>query len=91
MKEKWDSQKDEHGKQKYLKMRQKGKKEVAKAKNKAYWELYERLDTEEGENDLYWLARQRDQAWKDVQQVWVIKKKGSIVRSADSESGSAAE
>ena len=33
--------------------------EVAKAKNKAYDELYEGLDTNKGENTLYLLARQR--------------------------------
>ena len=51
-------------------MRHKAKKQVAK---KAYDELYERLDTKEGENYLYNLARQRDRAGKDVQQARVIK------------------
>ena len=53
--------------------RSKAKREVAKAKNKAYDELYEKLDTKEGEKDLYRLARQRDRAGKDVLQVQVIK------------------
>lgn len=34
-----------------------------------------RLDTKEGENDFYILARQRGQAGKDVQQVRLIKDK----------------
>lgn len=54
-------------------MRRKAKKEVAKAKEKAYDKLYEKLNTEEGEKDLYRLARQRDRAGKDVPQVRVIK------------------
>ena len=34
-----------------------------------------RLDTKEGENDLYQLVRQKDGSWEDVQQVWIIKDK----------------
>ena len=49
------------------------KREVAKAKEKADDELYEKLETKEGEKELYRLARQRDRASKDVQQVRVIK------------------
>ncbi|KAK3566616.1 hypothetical protein QTP86_001541 [Hemibagrus guttatus] len=45
--------------------------EVSKAKQKAFDELYTRLDTREGQKDLYILARDRD--GKDVQQVRVIK------------------
>ena len=54
-------------------MRRDAKKEVAKAKSKAYDELYEGLDTKEGENTLYRLARQRHQAGKDVQQIRMMK------------------
>ena len=50
-----------------------GEEEVAKAKSKAYDELYEELDTKEGEKTLYRLARQRHQAGKDVQQVRMMK------------------
>ncbi|KAG2466365.1 MSH3 protein, partial [Polypterus senegalus] len=47
--------------------------------------LYDRLDTKEGENDLHRLARQRDRAGKDVQQVMVIKDKdGSVLTSEES-------
>ncbi|KAF7700170.1 hypothetical protein HF521_003128, partial [Silurus meridionalis] len=49
------------------------KRDVAKAKEKAYEELYVKLDNKEGENDLYRLARQRDRAGKDVLQVRAIK------------------
>ena len=42
---------------------------MAKAKQWAYDGVYERLDTKEGINDLYLLARQRDGAGKDMQQV----------------------
>ncbi|KAG2468150.1 ALLC Allantoicase, partial [Polypterus senegalus] len=67
-KKKWDSQRDAESRQEYKEIRRKVKREVAKAKEKAYDELYERLDTKEREKDLYQLARQRDQAGKDLLQ-----------------------
>ena len=43
------------------------------AKRRAYDNLCARLETKEGEKELYRLARQRDRAGKDVQHVRVIK------------------
>ena len=43
------------------------------AKERAYDNLYARLETKEGEKELYRLARPRDGAGKDVQHVMVIK------------------
>ena len=43
------------------------------AKGRVYDDLYARLETKEGEKELYRLARQRDRAGKDVQYVRVIK------------------
>ncbi|KAK3511475.1 hypothetical protein QTP70_008958 [Hemibagrus guttatus] len=61
------------------------KREVSKAKQKAYEELYTRLDTREGQKDLYRLARQRDRDGKDVQQVRVIKDRdGRVLTSEES-------
>ena len=57
-KKRWDIQRDEESKPEYKEMRREMKKEVAKAKSKPYDELYEGLDTTEGENTLYRLARQ---------------------------------
>ena len=51
----------------------KAKKAVVMAKQRAYDNLYKRLETKEGEKELYRLARQRDRAGKDVQHVRVIK------------------
>ncbi|KAF7710733.1 hypothetical protein HF521_009605, partial [Silurus meridionalis] len=66
-------------------MRQQVKRDVAKAKEKAYEELYKRLDTKEGEKDLYRLARQRDRAGKDVLQVRAIKDgEGNVLTSEES-------
>ena len=43
------------------------------AKGCVYDDLYARLETKEGEKELYRLARQRDRAGKDVQHMRVIK------------------
>ena len=51
----------------------KAKKAVAMAKGRVYDDLYVRLETKEGEKELYRLARQRDRAGNDVQHVRVIK------------------
>ena len=55
------------------------KREVAKAKHKAYEELYDRLDTKEVK------TRQRNQAGKDVQHMRLIKDRdGKIITSEES-------
>ena len=62
----------------------KAKKAVAMAKRCAYDDLYARLETKEGEKELYRLARQRDRAEKDVQHVRVIKdKNGNVMVSSE--------
>ena len=78
-KKRWDMQRDEESKQGYKEMRREAKKEVAKAKNNAYDELYQELDSKEGERTLYRLARKRHQAGKDVQQVRMMKDKDGKV------------
>ena len=46
--------------------------------------LYQRLETKEGEKELYSLARQRDKAGKDVQHVRVIKdEKGNVMANSE--------
>ena len=77
-KKRWDRQRDEESKQEYKEM-QEAKKEVARARRKAYDELYEGLETTEGDNTLYQLAIQRHQAGKDVQHVRMMKDKDGNV------------
>ena len=72
-KKKWDRLGDNKSKQQYKESSRKTKQEVAKAKDEACDELYKRLNTKEGEKDLYRLARQKNRAEKDVQQVRAIK------------------
>ena len=69
----WDKIKNENSKQIYKEKKNKAKKAVAMAKGPAYDNLYARLETKEGEKELYRLARQRDRAGKDVQHVRIIK------------------
>ncbi|KAK3553841.1 hypothetical protein QTP70_012189 [Hemibagrus guttatus] len=84
-KKKWDMDRTEENRQEYKESQCREKREVSKAKQKAYDELYTRLDTREGENDLYRLARQRDRDGKDVQQVRLIKDRdGRVLTSEES-------
>ncbi|XP_051784638.1 uncharacterized protein LOC127528037 [Erpetoichthys calabaricus] len=53
MAKKWDNQRDAGSRQEYKEIRHMVKREVVKAKEKVYDELYERLDAKEGEKDLY--------------------------------------
>ena len=68
-----DKIRDENTKKIYKEKKSKAKKAVTMAKGRAYDNLYARLETKEGEKELYRLARQRDRADKDVQHVRVIK------------------
>ena len=52
-KKNWDNQRNEENNQEYKDMCHKVKRVIAKAKRKAFDELYEKLDTKEGEKDLY--------------------------------------
>ncbi|KAK3506307.1 hypothetical protein QTP70_001252 [Hemibagrus guttatus] len=84
-KKKWDMDRTEENRQEYKELQHRVKREVSKAKQKAYEELYTRLDTREREKDLYRLARQRDRDGKDVQQVRVIKDRdGRVLTSEES-------
>ena len=69
----WDKIKDENTKKIYKEKKSKAKKAVGIARKRAYDNLYARLETKEGEKELYRLTRQRDKAEKDVQHVRVLK------------------
>ncbi|KAK3510361.1 hypothetical protein QTP70_005658 [Hemibagrus guttatus] len=82
-KKKWDMDRTEENRQEYKELQRRVKREESKAKQKAYDELYTRLDAREGEKDLYRLARQRDRDGKDVQQVRVIKDRDGRVLTSE--------
>ena len=75
----WDKIRDENTKKMYKEKKNKAKKAVAMTKGRVYDNLYARLETKEGEKELYRLARQRNRAGKDVQHVRVIKDENSNV------------
>ncbi|XP_065658442.1 uncharacterized protein LOC136082952 [Hydra vulgaris] len=84
-KKNWHLQQDEESRQKYKEMCGKTKRAVAKAKEKAYSNLYEKLNTKEGEKDLFRLAKQRNRDVQDVQQVRMINDKdGNVLSSEES-------
>ena len=74
-----DKIRDENTKKIYKKKKSKAKKAVAMAKERAYDNFYARLETKEGEKELYKLTRQRYKAGKGVQHVRVIKNKNGDV------------
>ena len=59
----------------YNEMKSKARKPVAMAKLRAYDDLYARLETKEGDKELYRLARQRDGAGKDEEHMRNFKNK----------------
>ena len=59
----------------YKTARKQAKREVVKARNKTYEELYEKLETQKWENEVFKIAKQRNRQTKNVQQVRVIKSK----------------
>ena len=56
----WDTMRDDASTLAYKTARKQAKREVAKARNKAYKELYEKLETKKGENKLFKIAKQRN-------------------------------
>ena len=60
-------------KERYKKAKKKAKRTVAKVKNKAFQDLYKRLETKEGVNEVFQIAKQRNKNGQDVQQVKVVK------------------
>ena len=69
----------------YVSRRKEAKREVAKAKEDAYKDLYAKLETKEGEKDLFRIAKQRDKASKDIQHVRVIKDATGELLTGESE------
>jgi hypothetical protein len=49
---------------------------VSETRDKAYAELYQKLDTKEGKNDVYKMIKVRERKIKDFNQVKYIKDRG---------------
>ena len=57
----------------YMTARKEAKREVAKARNKEYEKVYERLETRDWQNELFKMEKQSDIQSKDAHQVRVFK------------------
>ena len=64
----------------YIQKKSKAKKALAMAKERAYDNLYARLETNEGDKELHRLTRQKDRTGKDVQYVRFLKdENGNVI------------
>ncbi|GKA25897.1 hypothetical protein Tco_0712006 [Tanacetum coccineum] len=68
-------------KERYKAIKREAKEAVARAKDKAYEELYKRLDSKEGANDIYKIAKARERKRRDIGNVRYIKDKGGRTHS----------
>src|SRR5262249_4778932 len=71
----WFVQKTDENWQKYVAARRAAKKAVAEARADHYQDLYEQLDTEEGEKSIYRLAKARTRAAQDIDHYMCVKGK----------------
>nr|XP_043633475.1 uncharacterized protein LOC122604669 [Erigeron canadensis] len=71
--------------QRYYKAKKEAKNIVAIAKERAYEELYRKLDTKEGKNDIFRIAKARERKRRDLGDVIYIKDESgrSIVKVED--------
>jgi hypothetical protein len=71
--------------QKYKKTSRNAKKAVRETRGQAYTELYRKLDTKEGENDVYKIAKLRERKTRDFNQIKCIKDEADILLVKDEE------
>ncbi|GKD21606.1 retrovirus-related pol polyprotein LINE-1 [Tanacetum coccineum] len=62
--------------ERYKSAKREAKKVVAQAKEKEYAELYKKLDTKEGANDIFRIAKARQRRRKDLRGICFIKDEG---------------
>ena len=70
---KWQQSKAQEDHATYIKAKRDAKRTVAVERASAAQELYDKLDTGEGEKAIYRLAKSRDQATKDNYQCYFVK------------------
>ncbi|GJX85613.1 retrovirus-related pol polyprotein LINE-1 [Tanacetum coccineum] len=73
------------GEERYKVAKKEAKIAVSQAKDKAYEDLYRKLDSKEGANDIYKIAKARERKRMDIGNVRYIKDEGgrTIVREVD--------
>ena len=66
----------------HTKMQRGAKKMVAKVRHERYHKVYKNMTTKEGQEDEFWIAKQRDKASKNVQAVKIMKNEhGKVITS----------
>jgi hypothetical protein len=58
---------------------------VSEARGQTYTEMYRKLDTKEGENDVYKMAKLRERKTRDFNQVKCIKNEANRLLVKDEE------
>ena len=79
----WQKTKLETDRQEYKKMKKEAKRTVARAKQAACKEFYEKLGTKEGEKNIYRVAKDRNKKSQDMSHVKQIKDNQGKVLSED--------
>ncbi|XP_071688095.1 uncharacterized protein [Rutidosis leptorrhynchoides] len=59
--------------ERYKEAKREAKKTIARAKDKAYEDLYRKLDSKEGANDIYRIAKARERRLRDLDNIKFIK------------------
>ena len=76
---KWQQSKAQEDNAAYKEAKREAKRTVAVERARAAQELYEKLDTREGEKAIYRLAKSRDQATKDNYQGYFVKAQDGVL------------
>ena len=79
----WKSNKTQENRDAYNQAKKLAKKAVAIAKARKYDDLYQRLGSKEGENEVYRVAKQREQQRRDVGRTRCIKDESGTVLAED--------
>lgn len=83
-KKRWEQSQLEENRDMYRERNKEAKKVVAQAKAKAYENLYTELETKEGQNKIFKLARSRNKSTKDITHVKQIKdRNGTVLRKEE--------
>ena len=80
----WEKIKHKNSKYRYTKKRRVRQRRQLRLRRDVYDDLYDRLETKEGEKELYRLARHRDRAGKDVQDAKIMKdENGNVIVNSE--------
>ena len=80
----WQRVKDDNSRREYTRARNAAKRTITEAKQEAWREWYEKMETPEGEKTIYKITKQKMKSQKDIGEMVVIKDQiGNILTEAD--------